>query len=88
MERTTCDVIRPPALEGNEITYDLDYLRRIENLVYGILRNHCLLLFLAVFHVLHISKRRRNIIVIIVTRAPAFPELDFVSLLGFLHPEH
>ena len=58
MERTAGHVIRPPALEGDEITYDLDNLRRIENLVYGILRNHYTAkrLFLVIFHVLHPCK--------------------------------
>ena len=99
MERTAGDVIRPPALEGDEITHDLDYLGRIENLVYGILRNHpyrCRIssegpefkLFFMIFHVLHSCKRRRNIVVIIIGTLLSVSELDFVCLLGLEHPEH
>ena len=99
MERTAGDVIRPPALEGDEITYDLDNLCSIENLVYGILRNHpyrCRIssegpefkLFFMIFHVLHSCKRRRDIVIIIIGMVLSILELDLICLPGLDDPEH
>ena len=40
MERAACNVVGAPPLEGDEVAYDIDYLRRVQNLIYGILGNH------------------------------------------------
>ena len=63
MERTAGYEVGTPPLQGDEVTDYFNNLSRIQNLIYGILWNHPILLFvhLMIFSILYIFQSCRNL---------------------------